>query len=447
MTLRMRLLLGAALVAAVMLLGSVAVSARQGTFVRDETDARLERLVPVAKAAVRRLDERDKAPTALVSAIADAWIGRFGDNGGLVTLISPADDPGLVPEFAREDITGGPTTRATSSGSTEQVRVTTTRMPNGDIVVIALSMDEGNRMLAGIRTISLLLVLVVVALLGLLVWWVDRLGIAPLARMTESARRIAGGETSHRVPSAPGNTEATALAEALNSMVDELKRSDERIRQFVADASHELRTPLTTVRGYSDLYESGALGTESDVSDAMRRIRSEADRMSRIVTDLLELRGVEEARIVAVPTSIDRLVQQCAADLRVSNPLRRISTTAEPCTATVDPEKITQAVMALGSNATDHTPADAGITFSVTRRPGTVRIEVADDGPGISAEHLDHVFERLYRVDRARSSGGNSGIGLSVVSAIVSAHNGTCGVNSAPGEGSVFWIELPVAPG
>jgi signal transduction histidine kinase len=76
-----------------------------------------------------------------------------------------------------------------------------------------------------------------------------------------------------------------------------------------------------------------------------------------------------------------------------------------------------------------------------------VRIEVADDGPGISAEHLEHVFERLYRVDRARSSGGNSGIGLSVVSAIVSAHNGTCGVNSAPGEGSVFWIELPVAPG
>ena len=443
MTLRSRLLLGAVLVALVVLGGSWAVTVRQGSFVLAETDARLERLLPVARAAARRLDDRAKAPQALVSAVSDAWIGRLSPGGEPVTLIAPTDDPLLVPDIDSADLGDGPSTHGTVSGRSGTVRVISGAQGNGQRLVVAIPMDDGTEMLAGIRRISLSLAAAVLALLALLVWWVNRLGIAPLAGMTEAARRIASGDTGHRVPSPGGNAEAAVLADALNLMVDELKKSDERIRQFVADASHELRTPLTTVRGYSDLYESGALHSEAQVSDAMRRIRSEADRMNRIVSDLLELRGIEERPLALSACSVDGIVEQCAGDLRVANPLRRIDTKTEPCTAEVDAARITQAVMALGTNAVEHTPVDTDIVISVQSVPGAVRVSVTDNGPGIAEEHVGRVFERLYRADKARTSGGNSGIGLSVVAAIVTAHGGQYGVNSAPDEGSVFWFSVP----
>jgi two-component system OmpR family sensor kinase len=444
MTLRSRLVLGAVLVAIVVLGGSWAVSVRQGSFVLAETDARLERLIPVARAAARRLDDRNKAPQALVSAVSDAWIGRMSLDGEITTLIAPPDDPMLVPDFSRADAGDEPSTHGTSTGRSETVRVLSRVQGNGQRLIVAIPMDDGAAMLSGIRRISLLLAGAVIGLLALMVWWVNRLGISPLSGMTVAARRIASGDTGHRVPSPSGNAEAAVLADALNSMVDELRMSDERIRQFVADASHELRTPLTTVRGYSDLYESGALHTEPQVADAMRRIRSEADRMNRIVSDLLELRGVEETPLALSPHRLDRIVAQCAADLRVANPLRRVTVDCVECTVNVDAARITQAVMALGTNAVEHTHADSDITMTVQTLPGTARIEVTDNGPGIAPEHLDRLFERLYRADQARTSGANSGIGLSVVAAIVRAHGGRYGVNSAPGKGAMFWVEIPL---
>ena len=444
MTLRSRLLLGTVLVALVVLGGSWAVTVRQGSYVLKETDARLERLVPIARTAARRLDDRAKAPQALVSAVSDAWIGRLSSSGVLTTLIAPLTDMNLLPDFGPEDVDTGPSTHGTVSGRSSKVRVLTGVQGNGQRLVVAIPLDDGTAMLSGIRRISLTLAVAVICLLVLMVWWVNRLGIAPLAGMTESARRIAAGDTVHRVLSPGGNAEAAVLADALNLMVDELKRSDERIRQFIADASHELRTPLTTVRGYSDLYESGALHTEGQVSDAMRRIRSEADRMNRIVSDLLELRGIEERPLTLSACRVDEIVEQCAGDLRVANPLRRIDTKTEPCTAEVDAARVTQAVMALGTNAVEHTPADTDIVISVESVPGAVRVSVTDNGPGIAEEHLGRVFERLYRANKARTSGGNSGIGLSVVAAIATSHGGQYGVNSAPDDGSVFWFSMPI---
>lgn len=444
MTLRSRLLLGAIMVALVVVGASWAVSVRQGSFVLEGADARLERLIPVARAAIKRIDSRDRTPHALVSAVSDAWIGRLSPGGELKTLIAPSDDSTLLPDYPAGDVGPGPSTHGTVSGSTAKVRVMTRALSNGQRLVVAIPLDEGLATVAGIRRISLLLAATVISLLALMVWWVNRLGIAPLAGMTDSARRIAGGDTEHRVKSPAGNVEAGVLADALNSMVDELKKTDDRIRQFVADASHELRTPLTTVRGYSDLYESGALRSEAQVSDAMRRIRSEAIRMDRIVSDLLELRGVEEIRLSLAECRLDEIVRNCAADLRVSSPLRRISVDVTACTARVDAARVTQAVMALGTNATDHTPVETDITLSVVVSPGTARISVTDNGPGMAPEHLERVFERLYRADKARTSGGNSGIGLSIVAAIVNAHGGSCGAESSPGEGSIFWMEFPL---
>ena len=445
MTLRIRLLVGAVVVALVVVGGSWTVSVQHRSFVLDETDARLERLIPVARAAVRKIDNSSKTPQALVNAVSDAWIGRLSPDGTITTVIAPADDPTLLPVVSADSLGQGPSTHGTSSGMATHVRLLSQSQGNGQRIIVAIPMEKGMELLAAINRISVALAAAVITLLMLMVWWVNRLGIAPLEKMTDAARRIAAGHTDVRVPTSPGNAEAAVLADALNSMVDELKRSDERIKQFLADASHELRTPLTTVRGYADLYETGALTTERDFSDAMRRIHSEADRMNRIVADLLELRSVEDTVLTLVPHRIDEILIQCADDLRVAYPERIITTDTVEVAAPVDAARITQVVMALGTNAAEHTPDYATITLSTRQVPGSVRIEVVDTGPGIDNEHVSQLFERMYRVDKVRTSGRHSGIGLSIVAAIVTAHGGRYGVDTDLGEGSRFWVELPSA--
>lgn len=446
MTLRTRLAIAGILIAFATLAGTWLMASSQSDYVHDRTDDRLTRILPAARAAVRRTVERDRAPRALSSAISDAWIGEIGPDGRLVAVIAPVDDPGLVPDYGMDDVSTVPSTHGTLSGRTSTVRVVATARVSGVHVVVALPIDEQESILASLNRTSLLLAVTVVTLTGLLSWWVSRMGITPLVRMSESARRIAQGETDHRVPTQPGRAEAAVLAVALNEMIDTLRAADQRVKQFIADVSHELRTPLTTLRGYSDLYDSGMLTDNDQVADAMRRIRSESDRMARIVDDLIELRGIEQARLNLTSSRIDEIVEQCAADLRAAHPPRRFLTETRPCSAEVDRDLFTQAVMALGTNAADHTPVDTLVRLSAGVTEGRLRVTVSDNGPGIESRHHAHLFERLYRVDQGRSgSGGHGGVGLSIVAAIVSAHGGRVGVESSPGEGSTFWIELPSA--
>jgi len=136
---------------------------------------------------------------------------------------------------------------------------------------------------------------------------------------------------------------------------------------------------------------------------------------------------------------------ECVADLLVTHHPRAITIHAEEVTAPCDRHLVTQAVMALGTNAMEHTPIDAVVTVTAGRVPGAVRIAVHDDGPGIPREHLDRLFERLYRVDPARGAADrHSGIGLSVVASIAAAHGGTRGVDSSTSAGTTFWIDLPL---
>jgi len=443
-TLRARLLIGSFLVALAALAGSLLVAHRRGAYVREKTDAQLVRLLPAARAAVKRLEENNKAPRALVSFISEAWIGRIDGTGRVTTVVAPADDTLLVPDFGDTDVSAEPSTHGTLSGEARKVRGISGPLADGGRVVVALPVDDGESMIAGLRRVSYMLSAIIVALLALMVWWVVRLGIDPLARMTESARRIAGGDTTHRVPDISGTNEASVLAASLNHMVDELRLADDRTRRFIADVSHELRTPLTTLRGYSDLYESGVLRGEGELADAMRRIRGEADRMERIVNDLIELRGVEEAHLSLAPCNIEGLLEQCASDLRVADPRRRVVVRVQPCSVMADADLILQAVMAMGRNALDHTPADTTITIACTQLVSRVRIEVSDDGPGVAAEHRAHVFERLYRADAGRhGSGRHLGIGLSLVASIVTAHHGSFGLDETPGGGATFWFDLP----
>lgn len=223
------------------------------------------------------------------------------------------------------------------------------------------------------------------------------------------------------------------------------------MRQFVADASHELRTPLTTIRGFAELYRQGA---SRDPALVLERIEAEAGRMGLLVEDLLMLARVDAQRpLESVP--VDLLVlagdvvhgaQAMAAEQDGPNHPVALDVRSGPGTLEVpgDAARLRQVLANLVGNAMAHTPPGTPVTVRLTPGEDDVRIEVSDRGPGLSPEAAARVFERFYRTDasRARASGG-SGLGLSIVQALVTAHGGAVAVDSAPGEGATFTVVLP----
>jgi len=283
-------------------------------------------------------------------------------------------------------------------------------------------------------------------MMGLVVVWVMRLGIRPIRDVTDTADAIANGATDLRVEVVGDGTEAARLATAFNRMIDVNQAAEERLRRFAADASHELRTPLTTLRGYSSFLESGGFPTEEDRVDAIRRIGEESRRMGRIVDDLLLLAQLDEqAPDTLVRVDLATLLQDVAADARVVQPSREITVEVRDEGIVIgDPDRLLQAVTALMVNALRYGDPGSPIELRLLRQGDSARVEVIDQGPGIEDADRAHVFERFYRTDRARSRAqGGSGLGLSIVDAILRSHGGSCGVESAVGIGSTFWIELP----
>jgi two-component system, OmpR family, sensor kinase len=184
----------------------------------------------------------------------------------------------------------------------------------------------------------------------------------------------------------------------------------------------------------------------AEMVDAMRRMGDEAARMRRLVDGLLDLARLDDLGVVARdPVDLGVVVRDVASDLRVVAPDRVVTVAApEALVVTGDRDRLTQALVGLTSNAVRHTPAGTPVWLSVVELPGSVRVDVADAGPGIPPEHLPHVFERFHRVDRGRSSSsGGTGLGLAIVAAIARAHGGSASVASQLGHGSTFSITLP----
>jgi two-component system, OmpR family, sensor kinase len=335
-----------------------------------------------------------------------------------------------------------------------------TNVLNGYFIV-ALPLDQVDNAVRQLVVIFLALGAGLILLSALLGWLAIRRSFVPLTEVEETAAAIAAGDLSRRIPDHPASTEVGRLTSSLNGMLGQIETafrsreaSEQRTRRFAADASHELRTPLASIRGFAELYRQGAVREEEDVARTMGRIEDESRRMGSLVEDLLLLARLDEQRPARTdPVDLAVLAGDATHDARGLAPDRTVRLVGlapgrgpEPAVVTGDENRLRQVVANLIGNAVRHTPAGTPIEVAVGRQDALAVLEVRDHGPGLAPEHAVKVFERFYRVDasRARSQGGGSGLGLSIVTAILAAHDGRVGVAPTPGGGATFRVELPL---
>jgi two-component system phosphate regulon sensor histidine kinase PhoR len=254
----------------------------------------------------------------------------------------------------------------------------------------------------------------------------------------------------------PADEDGAASHEAIVVLTDltEFHRVDNTRREFVSNASHELRTPLTGITASVETLRSGVMSEPEIAEDFLGRIANDADRMARLVDEMLELASVESAAGISRMEAVDPTSLATASIDRFKPQARRagvavILKSDEPPEIQGDTARLEQAIDNLISNAIKATPEQGEIVVSVAPDGAFVNLAVTDSGPGIEPEHLPHVFERFYRIDRARSSGNSnpgSGLGLAITRHIVEAHGGKADVESAPGESTTFTLRLPVRP-
>ncbi|MFI0354573.1 sensor histidine kinase [Actinomadura sp. 9N407] len=411
---------------------------------------------------MHRVDEqlrstRDRAVTRLVrpglagEGVAPAeFLVLHVNRAGQVRVLG-APGPSVDPQEAVTAVERlGPSGLAAHAGepfSLEGMRAVARPSRTGGTVVVATPLDEirsavRNLVLTEIATAALLL-----AALLLLGRWLIARGLLPLNRMALTAQAIAaGGDLRARMPDPESRSETSRLAAAINVMLDRIEqafharsRSEARVREFAADASHELRTPLTTIQGYAELYRHGALGPD-ELPDAMRRIEDEAQRMSRLVHDLLELARLDrEASLKPVRTDLAALARDAVADASAADPDRTFTLDApDSLEAVVDEPRLRQVLANLLANVRTHTPAGTPATVRLT--PDPLTIEVIDEGPGMSAGDAARAFERFHRSGEGTTG---AGLGLPIVTAIAAAHGGRAELLSSPGKGTTVRVTLP----
>jgi two-component system, OmpR family, sensor kinase len=345
------------------------------------------------------------------------------------------------------------------AGSGLRYRAAAFAVGDGRTVVVAVPLREADQTLHRLLVVEGLVGAGVILTLLVLGWVVVRLGLQPLERIGRVAREIAHGDLSRRVTPATPRTEVGRLGLSLNDMLMQIEQafadrqhSEDRLRQFVADASHELRTPLASIRAYTEAFRLGAATDPETLERAMARTEGEVARMGVLVEDLLLL-----ARLNQLPeerrqqVDLSELVEHAADDARAIAPERSIGVSRNgPLLVLADRDQLRQVLANLTRNALTHTPTDSPIEVAVWREHDRAVVEVRDHGPGLPAETGDKVFERFWRTDQGRRRGpGGAGLGLAIVKAIVDAHHGEVHARNAADGGAVFRVELPAsdAPG
>ncbi|MCX4093416.1 sensor histidine kinase [Nocardia sp. alder85J] len=366
-----------------------------------------------------------------------------------------------------DDLDRHPRTIGTVGNPDEHWRAMRVVGPDGSISIVALRLDEIDNTIDRLIGLQVVIGVIVLAALAVVAQFAIRRSLRPLREVEKTAASIAGGDLHRRVPVRGTNTEVDLLSQSLNGMLSQIqqafaateaseeaaRRSEAKMRRFIADASHELRTPLTTIKGFAELYRQGAM---ADPDMFMNRIEREANRMGVLVEDLLMLARLDAQRpldrrpvdLLALASDAVHSARAVDAARRPDGPPRPIDLVIRSGAGTLelagDEARLRQVLGNLVNNALIHTPPEAAVEVRLTPAVDEVLIEVADTGPGLAPDQAERIFERFYRTDSSRSrDSGGTGLGLSIVQALVAAHGGTVTVRSAPGEGTTFTVRLP----
>jgi two-component system OmpR family sensor kinase len=337
-------------------------------------------------------------------------------------------------------------------------RVIARALPSGlGTFVVGQTFESIDSTLNRLQGLFILIGFAMILLIALASRKVIKVGLRPLITVEATAERIADGDLTARLPEVKSNTEVGRLVNTLNIMLGRIEESfsarvesESRLRRFVADASHELRTPITAIRGFAELHRQGAVSGEENTKELIGRIEGESKRMGSLVEDLLLLARLDQSReMKSDPINLSTLVGDAVTSARAAGPNHAVTfiQPTEEIYVLGDGDRIHQVVANLLANARAHTPAGTNIDVSVIQSEDGVRIRIADNGPGLSSQDQERIFERFYRADssRVRQDGEGTGLGLSIVDAVMRAHAGQVSVESELGKGAAFTLFFPVS--
>lgn len=401
-----------------------------------------------------RMTPLNRVPTSISVSVLDARGVLVGGIGGDLGASRIADYiKGLLPS---QVATFG-TKPFTIAAPGADFRVVTRVLPSGvGSVVVAQSLNDFNKTTHRIGRVFLFIGFLVLLLIGFAARQVIKLSMRPLEDVEVTAEKIAAGDLSARLDNFEPGTEVGRLSTSLNTMLSRIEESfavrsesEDKLRRFVADASHELRTPLTAIRGFAELHRQGAVPEGEKTKELIGRIEKESVRMGALVEDLLLLARLDQSRqMESRPVNLVRVIEEAVASAAAAGPLHPITVEAPHELYTLgDSDRIYQVITNLLANARIHTPDGTAITISARGESDGAYITVADNGPGLSEADQKKIFERFFRADpsRQRNSNEGSGLGLSIVDAVMKAHGGKVGVVSKPGQGSAFTLFFPNA--
>jgi len=459
-SLRRQLILGVTAVVTVVLLAVGAVSVLiLRTYVMSMIDSEVSRSL----AAASQSFEHDGR---LIGQMQGSVLAVLRDGVVVQAEVFADDEPAPAPPAVVRDIearswTGGPP-QTVKLGDGNTYRMQSRTLPDGDVVVSGVSLEQVRAAIAqkAMITGGLIAVALVVTAVG--TFLVVRYALLPLHRVAATAAQAANVTLDDdpritarvRADDTHPDNEVGVVGKALNRLLSNVDsalaqraESDRRMRQFVADASHELRTPLAAIQGYAELTRQDSEQLPPTTEYALARIESEAVRMASLVNAMLLLSRLDEGQDLDsdIVDLVDVIVD-AVNDATVSGPDHRWVTDLppEPVWVHGDRARLHQLVTNLLSNARVHTPAGVTVTTAIKRAGAVAELSVTDDGPDIDADLLPHLFARFVRADKARTHEfGGTGLGLAIVASIVEAHHGSVTAESANGQ-TVFRVRLPL---
>lgn len=333
-------------------------------------------------------------------------------------------------------------------------------------ILVGIPMNRSNQIIQRLVIFEAILAVCAIVATRIIAYGIVSRSLGPLNRLATTADEVSAMDLERgqvNLPpriSADGadpNNEVVRVSQSFNRMLDNIERalasreeSEQKVKQFVADASHELRNPLASIRGYAELTQRRGMQLDTNTAFAMSRISNESQRMSELVEDMLLLARLDtKPTMQLTETDVVEVVLNAVSDAQAAGPDHdwHLALPQQSVTVMADHNQLYQAVANLLSNARKHTPSGTKVTTSIVAEDGQAVIKVHDDGPGVPTEIMDKVFERFARADAARtySKEGSTGLGLAIVSAVMTAHKGSASLDTSDGH-TTFVLRLPLAP-